>query len=144
MFIAILFPLFILCVSDGFMKEAGAVEIDIGVKRISAEIVDFFIKSLRNMGIAHMFTHNGTVFGFHQSIIVEMSWSRLGEFDAQLFEVLALLSSKIKMIVLLPYLNSLFSSTFKRDCPRLISQFYCSLFWNMVDIRKLYNYLLGR
>lgn len=47
MFITILFTLFTLGVSDGFRKEAGAVEIDIGVKEISTERINLACKALR-------------------------------------------------------------------------------------------------
>ena len=50
-------------------------EVDIRVKEVSTECIDSFDKPLRDMCIAQMFTNNGTVFGFHQGIIIGMSWS---------------------------------------------------------------------
>lgn len=85
---SILLALFSLGVGDGLSEETGAVEVHVRVEKALAHGVHLSGEVLRNMLVTEVFSHDGPVLGFGQTVVVAMPGARLGELDPELVEQL--------------------------------------------------------
>jgi hypothetical protein len=69
-FVGIALALAALGVGDGFGEQAGAVEIDVGVKVVAAKRIDQIGEALRDMAVAEVFAHDSPVLGFGLRVVV--------------------------------------------------------------------------
>ena len=75
-------------VGDGFGKETGAVEVNVGVQEPLTPGIDLGGKALRNMAVAQVFAHDRPVFGLRQPVVVAVPGSGFGELHTQLLQEL--------------------------------------------------------
>src|SRR5918996_2083126 len=67
-------------------KQAGPMEVQVGVEIRGTEGVDLASGVLRNVAVAQVLADHRPVLRFHQAVVVGMTRPGFGEFDAQLVE----------------------------------------------------------
>ena len=67
-------------------KQAGPVEVEVGVDVRGTEVVDLLRKTLRDVAVAEALAYDSAVLGLRQAVVVRMARARFGELDAELFQ----------------------------------------------------------
>lgn len=64
-------------------------KVDIGIEKVSVELIDHPGAFLRDIGISQLFADNRAVFGFHQPVIIGVSWTGFGKANDELVQQLS-------------------------------------------------------
>ncbi len=67
-------------------KQAGPVQVQIGIQVVPAELVDLGGKTLRNVVVAQELAYDRAVLGLDQGVVVRAPGPRLGELGVQLVQ----------------------------------------------------------